>query len=297
MGAAPAMKILVLGGSGQLGAELMAQAPALGIEAAAPPREALDVTDPAALAAAIDAAAPDLVINATGDHVVPECDLAPERAFATNAIAVKNMAEPCARRGAEFVTFSTDYVFGGDKGTPYEEDDRPNPLQTYGISKLAGEMLARMAHPGAIVIRSCGIYGGESGSRAKGGNFVLSVLRASESRETLEVSSEQIVNPTFAADLAAATLALVAARPEGGVYHLAASGHCSWAEFAAAIVELADRPLRIVPEDHGASTGSMRRPRFSALANVRASAAGVTLPDWKDGLGRYLARLAVAARK
>lgn len=291
------MKVLVLGATGQLGAELMAQAPALGIQAEGPPRSALDVTDAAALTAAIDAATPDVVINATGDHVVPECDRFPDRAFATNAVAVKNMAEACARHGIEFVTFSTDYVFAGDKGEPYEEDDRPNPLQTYGISKLAGELLARMGHPGAIVVRSCGLYGGEAGSRAKGGNFVLSVLRASETRDTLEVSSEQIVNPTFAADLAAATLALLAARPEGGVYHLAAEGHCSWAEFAAAIVKLADRPLRIVPVDQDARTGSMRRPRFSALANVRARAAGVTLPDWSDGLGRYLARLSVAAKK
>jgi len=291
------MKVLVFGASGQLGSELIAQSPALGIPSWGPPHDAVDVTDAAALEAAIEAAGPQVVINATGDHVVPACDQFPARAFATNAVAVGHMAEACARRGAEFMTVSTDYVFDGGKGSPYLEDDPPNPLQTYGVSKYAGELLARNAYARAVVIRTCGLYGGESGSRAKQGNFVLSVLRESEHREELEVSSEQIVNPTYAADLAAAILALLAARPAGGLYHLAASGHCSWAEFATEIVKLADRPMRIVPVDHGARSGAMRRPRFSALANVRGSAAGVTLPDWKDGLGRYLRRLSLMAAK
>jgi dTDP-4-dehydrorhamnose reductase len=291
------MKLLVFGVSGQLGSELIAQAPSLGMEAWGPAHAELDVTDADALVAAIDQAQADVVINATGDHVVPECERIPERAFATNALAVRHMAETCARRGLEFVTFSTDYVFDGEKGSPYAEGDPPNPLQTYGVSKYAGELLARNAHPRSLVLRTCGLSGGETGSHAKGGNFVLTVLRESEQRETLEVSQEQIVNPTYAADAAAATLALLAVRPAGGIHHPAATGHCSWAEFAAAIVELADLPMRIVPVEHGARTGAMRRPRFSALANVRARAAGVTLPDWKDGLKRYLKRLPLAARK
>src|SRR5438309_473919 len=101
-----------------------------------------------------------------------------------------------------------------------------------GASKYAGELLARLGQPDTIVIHTCGLYGGETGSRSKRGNFVLSVLRESESESQLEVSSEQIVNPTYAGDLAAATLALLAARPEGGLYHLAAEGRCAWSEFA-----------------------------------------------------------------
>jgi dTDP-4-dehydrorhamnose reductase len=291
------MKLLVLGKDGQLGAELMAQAPALGIAVTGLVREDLDITERDAVAAALDAASPEVVINTTAFHVVPDCDRFPERAFATNAIAVKDLAEACQQRRIEFVTFSTDYVFDGMKGTPYFEDDPPNPLQSYGVSKLAGELMARIFDPDAIVIRTCGVYGGETGSRSKKGNFVLSILQESEAKTELDVSSEQIVNPTYAGDLAAATLGLLAARPAGGVYHLAAEGWCSWAEFAAAIMELSSRPMRIVPVDHDGRSGTMRRPRFSALANRRARLAGVTLPNWKDGLGRYLQRLAVAARR
>ena len=280
------MKLLVLGNTGQPDLNLPFRF-----------QEDLDVTEPGAVDSVLDTIAPDVVINATAYHVLPDCDRFPERAFATNAIAVKAMAEACHGRDVEFVTYSTDYVFDGLKGSPYFEVDAPNPLQTYGVSKYAGELLARLGHPDTIVIRTCGLYGGETGSRSKRGNFVLSVLRESESESQLEVSSEQIVNPTYAGDLAAATLALLAARPEGGLYHLAAEGRCAWSEFAEAIMELTGRPMKILPVDRGSRSGSMRRPPFSALGNRRARAAGVTLPDWKDGLTRYLERLSVAARR
>jgi len=235
-------------------------------------------------------------MNATAYHVVPECEQHPEMAFAVNATAVKTMADLCGQRGIGFVTYSTDYVFDGRAGRPCAEDDRPNPLQTYGVSKYAGELLAALYHPGSLIVRTCGVYGGRHGSRTKKGNFVLSMLRDTAGRRELEVSSEQIVNPTFAADLAAASLALVRRGAAGGLYHLASEGHCSWAEFAAAIVSLARRPTTIIPVDRGGHSSAARRPLFSALANVRASALGVTLPPWQDGLSRYLATLADPTR-
>jgi dTDP-4-dehydrorhamnose reductase len=290
------VRLLILGKAGQLGSELMAQAPGLGFEVAGLGSDELDVTDRTRSEAAIAAHAPQVVVNTTAFHVVPDCDRFPERAFGVNAAAVKNLAQLAHGRGAGFVTFSTDYVFDGRKGVPYTEDDRPNPLQTYGVSKYAGELLGTLFHPGSLVIRTCGAYGGPTGSRSKGGNFVLSILRQSETRDEIDVSSEQIVNPTYSADLAAATLALLRHAPAPGIYHLAAEGHCSWAEFAAAIVEFSGRPTRIVPVDHGGRSGAMQRPRFSALGNAKARALGVSLPHWKDGLRRYLARLAISAR-
>src|SRR5262245_42505361 len=285
------MTLLVLGKTGQLGAELMARATGQGFEATGLGSADLDVTDAAAVERALDTARPKIVVNTTAFHVVPECEKQPAQAFAVNAAAVKLLAEACATRGIAFATISTDYVFDGRKGAPYVEDDRPNPLQTYGVSKYAGELMAALFHPGAVVIRTCGVYGGRTGSRSKKGNFALHILRDAGTKTNLEVSSEQIVNPTPAADLADATLVLMKRAPAGGVYHLASEGRCSWAEFAAAIVEIASRPMTIVPVDRGGQSGAARRPAFSALANTRAKALGVTLPPWRDGLARYLASL------
>lgn len=290
------MKLAVLGKSGQLGAELMARAPAMDFEAVGFGSDVLDVTSRESFEATVGVAQPDVVVNTTAFHVVPDCDRLPHRAFAVNAAAVKTMAEICHERGLGLVTYSTDYVFDGRKGQPYLEDDRPNPLQTYGVSKYAGEILSTLFHPGSLVLRTCAVYGGASGSRSKKGNFVLTMLRESESKRELEVSAEQIVSPTYASDLAAATLALIACRPHGGIYHLAADGHCSWAEFATAIMELSGRPMRIIPVDRGGQSGALRRPLFSALANTRAKALGIVLPHWKEGLQRYLSRLEVSAR-
>ena len=296
MAAPHAARLLILGRTGQLGAELMAQAPGLGFEPVGLGSGELDVTDRSGLEAAIDSVRPHALVNATAYHVVPDCDRFPERALAVNAAAVQVMADLCHARGMGLVTFSTDYVFDGSKGAPYYEDDRPNPLQTYGVSKYAGELLSALFHPGSLVFRSCGVYGGRSGSRAKQGNFVLSILRESDIRSELEVSCEQIVNPTCAADLAAATLGLLGRSAPAGTYHLASEGFCSWAAFAEAIMELSGRGMRIVPVDRGGMSGSLRRPLFSALSNVKAKALGVTLPDWKDGLKRYLERLGAQAR-
>jgi dTDP-4-dehydrorhamnose reductase len=289
------MKVLVLGSAGQLGVELVGQAPRYGHEVVGLGHGDLDATDRGALEAALDSTGPAMLVNTTAFHVVPECEEDPERAFAVNAGAVKLMAEACNRRRIGFVTYSTDYVFDGAKGRPYTEEDAPHPLQTYGVSKYAGELLARLFHPECVVIRTCGVYGGPSGSRSKRGNFALNILREAASRRELEVSSEQIVNPTYAADLAAATFALLRRNPPAGLYHLASEGACSWAEFASAVVTLARKPLEIVPVDRGGNSGAARRPRFSALANVKAQALGVVLPHWKDGLRRYLESIAQPA--
>jgi len=281
------MKLLVLGKEGQLGAELMARSQ----DAVGFTRGALDVTQEGAVEAALDSIRPDWLVNTTARNAVPDSNRAADLAFRVHAVAVQAMAQACRGRGIGFVTYSTDYVFDGRNGRPCLEDDRPNPLQTYGVSKYSGELLSALFHPGSLILRSCGVFGGITGSREKNGNFVLNILRQSEHKEEIEVSSEQIVNPTYAGDLAAATLSLLRKGPPGGIYHLAAEGHCSWAEFAAETLKLSGRSARIIPVDHGGRSGSLQRPLFSALANTKAKALGVTLPHWKDGLREYISWL------
>lgn len=282
------MKIVLFGKNGQLGSELYKQAKQLKMRIASYGREEVDVSDFAEVAEVIKKEKPHVIINASAYHVVPDCEAYPDHAFLINTLAVKNLASLSEEHNAIFVHFSTDYVFDGRKGKSYKENDMPNPLQVYGISKLAGEFAALRYCQKSIVIRSAYLYGGISGSRAKKGNFVLTMLKQSEGKDTLEVSSEQIVSPTYAVDIAKATYQLINIPNATGIFHLVNSGQCSLAEFAEQIMRIRKRSTKIVPVDRGGMAGALRRPTHSALSNKRAKRLGVVLPPWKDAVKRYL---------
>ena len=190
---------------------------------------------------------------------------------------------------ARLVTFSTDYVFGGDRNTPWCETDTPSPLQTYGITRLAGECAALSALPGcAVVIRTCGLYG-RSGARSKGGNFVDGRVADARAGKRIEMACEQIVSPTSTEDLSRAVFALIA-HPglSAGIYHLVNEGACSWYEFTREIVRAVGASAEVVPVDRGGRTGNMRRPHYSVLENTRARALGVVMRPWRDALSEYI---------
>jgi dTDP-4-dehydrorhamnose reductase len=282
------MRILLIGKTGQLGGDLLRSGTAHAIEA--PDRSELDVCSPDQIAAALARYRPDCVVNTAAFHDVPRCELEPERAFRVNCVAVRDLASACARTGTLLVTFSSDYVFGGEQRTPYLEDDRPAPLQIYGTTRLAGEHAALSAAPAhAIVIRTCGLYGA-SGAQSKGGNFVDARVRDAATRTTLDMGADQVVSPTSTADLARAVLQLLEHPGRApGLYHLVNEGACTWFELTKAIYEELRLPVQVNPVDRGGRTGDMRRPLYSALANRRARALGIALPGWRDALRRYLA--------
>jgi len=284
------MKILLLGKSGQLGSEIDKQAKRFGFSIVSFGHEDIDITNQEDVSSTIEKHKPDFVVNATAYHVVPDCEISPEKAFLVNAIAVRNVAEICESIGSTFVHYSTDYIFDGKKGRRYTEDDLPSPRQTYGVSKVAGEHFALAYNPKSIVIRASGVYGGRYGSRSKKGNFPLNILKE-RNKEILEVSSEQIVNPTYAVDLAAATLQLLKKKNTTGIYHLANEGYCSWAQFAQEIMRLVGSKTKVVPVDRRGQSGGARRPLFSALKNTRATKLGIKLPTWQDGIKRYIVSL------
>lgn len=284
------MKILLLGKTGQLGEELYLQGKKRKLNIKGYAHKELDIVNFPKLKKILKLNKPDCVINATAFHVVSECETRPQDAFLINSIAVKNLAEVCFEINSKFVTFSTDYVFDGKKGSPYTEKDAPHPVQTYGVSKLAGEHLALAFNPETIIIRTCGVYGGKSGSRSKKGNFILNMLKEKE-KDTLEVSSEQIVSPTYAEDLANATYQLISKKGIGGIYHLINEGYCSWAELAQEIMKTSGSTTKIIPVDRSGQSGGSQRPLFSALKNVRAANMGIKLPKWKDAVGRYVGSL------
>ena len=280
------MNILLIGKTGQLGGDLVRNGGAHAIHA--PDRAELDLGSPDSLAAAITPGRYDCVVNTAAFHDVPRCELEPERAFRINCVAVRDLAAACRRAGSLLVTFSTDYVFGGEKHTPYLEEDRPSPLQIYGISRLAGEHAALAGGGGAIVIRTCGLYGA-SGARSKGGNFVDRRVAEGAAGWSGEMGNDQVVSPTSTEDLSLAVLRLLEHPQRApGIYHLVNDGACTWYELASAVYEIMGFPGRLVPVDRGGRTGEMRRPLYSALANTRAASLGITMPPWRDALTRYL---------
>lgn len=281
------MNILLIGKTGQLGSSILAEQTALRIFA--PSRADLDIESKESCERAIAEFRPDVVINTAAFHNVPQCEVEPLRAFAVNCQSVRDLAFACKKANALFVTFSTDYVFGGEKKTPYREDDRTQPLQMYGISRLSGELAALATAPQhAIVIRTCGLYG-LSGASSKGGNFVDKRIADAKTCKELEMGCDQIVSPTYTGDLAQAVLKLIE-HPQlvPGIYHLVNEGECNWFEFTKAIYDLMNINVKVNPVDRGGVSGEMRRPFYSALANTRASALGITLPHWRTALQFYL---------
>jgi dTDP-4-dehydrorhamnose reductase len=281
------LKILLIGKTGQLGSSLL-QLPSEHIWHA-PGRDELDIESVDSCRIAIEKYKPDVLINTAAFHNVPLCESEPERALAVNCIAVKRLARLCNARGIRFVAFSSDYVFAGNVNIPYSENANAAPLQMYGISRLAGEHAALSQAPEhTIVIRTCGLYG-MTGANSKGGNFVDNRIRDALDLASFEMGNDQTVTPTSATDLAKAVIKLIEhPNCEAGVYHLVNEGQCTWYEFSCKIFELMDLKVKIIPVDRKGLSGEMRRPLYSVLANTKAKALGVSLPNWQEALAEYI---------
>lgn len=283
-------RVAVVGATGQLGSEVVRvfrEGHAFAVSAFG--HEHVECTDARSVDGAIVPLRPDVVVNCAAFVRVDECEERPETAFLVNALGALHVARACRQVGARCVYVSTDYVFDGDKDMPYTEDDRPNPINVYGASKLAGEYLVRQVCPDALVVRVASLFGG-GGARGKGTNFVLTVLDRARRGETLRVVDDIRMSPTYTVDAAAAIVELVR-RDAAGVVHVINEGSCTWYGFARKIVELAglNTPVEAVPRE--AYPTKARRPVNSVLATGRLNALGIRLRSWEDALRDYLARL------
>jgi dTDP-4-dehydrorhamnose reductase len=232
---------------------------------------------------------PHLVLNTAAYHRVDECEQFPERAFAVNAVAVRDLAIAAKEIGAALVHFSTDYVFDGRGRTPYRETDVPGPLSAYATSKLAGEYFVRATLSRHFVIRTCGLYG-LAGSRSKMGNFVETMLRLAQEGREIRVVGDQIVTPTSAKELARKVRQLVETGAYG-LYHITNHGECSWCQFASAIFEIAGLRPRLQETTAIAYGAPARRPAYSVLDNANLRSLGLDdLRYWRDALVDYLAK-------
>ena len=288
-------RILLVGGSGQLGTALRGALAGDAIDA--PAHAAFDVVT-GDLEALLGPRRYDVAINCAAFHNVDRCERDPEPAFAANALAVDRLARACAAHGTAFLTVSTDYVFDGTLGRAYREDDAPAPHTAYGVSKLAGELLARRAGPRHYVVRTSALFG-TTGTSSKGYTLIDRVLAQAERGEPTRMVADMTFSPSYAPHVAAAIRALLDAEAFG-MHHVTNVGACTWYDFvrtAFAKAGLAGAPLE--PIAYASLGNPVQRPLHSPLTNTTFALEGIAaLPPWEDALDAYLAvraRRAVSA--
>ena len=279
------MNIVIVGAGGQLASDLV---PALAGHRVVPlPHADLDVCDASAVRARLTRERPDVVINTAAFHRVDECERSPDVPFRVNAIAARDLARVCADLDSTLVSFSTDYVFDGRQRRPYTEDDAPNPLNVYGVTKLAGEYFIRALCPKHFVVRTTGLYG-VTGASKDGGNFVETMIRLARAGTPIRVVTDQILTPTYTRDVAR-TVAELVRTDSYGLYHVTNGGACSWYEFAGAVFTALRLTPDLTPTTAAAYGSAARRPAYSVLAHHRLRAIGLDdLRPWTDALTAYL---------
>ncbi|MFA4887569.1 MAG: dTDP-4-dehydrorhamnose reductase [Candidatus Nanoarchaeia archaeon] len=276
------MQVAIIGANGQLGSELTKFFP----DCIALTHQDLDIENKAAVEEFFKNNKIDIIINTAAYHDMNKTETDPLKAFSVNSLAVKHLADECLKHHATLIHISTDYVFDGKKNEPYTEEDTPNPLNWYGLSKAVGERIIRNHLPNHYIIRSSGVFG-HTGCRAKGGgNFVETMIKKLAAGTDFTVVTDQTVSPTYAYDAAVAIKQLLEKKVPYGTYHLTNSGSCSWHEFASAIAQQTNSSTKILP---GTSTASpIKRPDYSVLNNQKIKNHGIPMPTWQEALSHYL---------
>ncbi|TKR30973.1 dTDP-4-dehydrorhamnose reductase [Luteimonas gilva] len=295
------MKILLLGGNGQVGTELRRSLAPLGELAVATRTgelgdkacERADFDAPESLGALVARIAPDIVVNAAAYTAVDRAEDDAQAAFRANAEAPRAIAAACAARGVSLVHYSTDYVFDGGASEPYREDAPTAPLGVYGASKLEGERAVAESGARHFIFRTAWVYA------AHGKNFLLTMLRLAKERDELRVVADQVGSPTSAWLIAYATAAALHSQRASGVWHLTASGQTSWHGFAEAIVReahargLLARMPKVTPIATADYPTRAARPAYSVLGNSAFQRDfGIELPNWHEGLVQVLDEMA-----
>lgn len=293
------MKLLLLGGNGQVGRELRRSLPPLG-DVLVATRDGVDADAladfdaPESLAVVIAQIQPDVVVNAAAYTAVDKAETDAEAAFRINAEAPAAIARACAANGALLVHYSTDYVFDGSAMQPYREDDATAPLGVYGASKLAGEQAVRESGARHAILRTAWVYA------AHGRNFLQTMLRLANERDELRVVADQFGAPTPAAWIADATAQLIGRGvAESGTWHLTAAGETNWHGFATAIIDeahalgLVPRKPQVAAIPTSAYPTPAQRPAYSVLDTAKLHRDfGIVPPDWREGLRTTLREMA-----
>lgn len=288
------IRLAVTGQNGQVATALAERAALLeGFEVVRLGRPALDLEQPETVGAAIIAARPDVVVNAAAYTAVDKAEAEPDRAFAANRDGAGAAAAAAQALGVPFIHLSTDYVYPGDKPSPYVEGDATGPLGVYGQSKLAGEVAVKAAHAAPVILRTSWVYS------PFGANFVRTMLRLGKEREVLRVVDDQQGNPTSAIDIADGILRIapmIRADRTGGTFHFCGEGSTTWCGFARFIFETAGALGGPHPRVEAITTADFptpaRRPSNSRMETTAfRSRFGFVQRPWQDAAVETVARL------
>ena len=289
-------RVALFGSRGQLGIELQSEFTARGYEVAAFDRSTVDISDAAAVERAVAGHDPSIVLNAAAYNQVDVAEKEPLAAYQVNALAVRNLAVACRNIDAQLVHFSTDYVFDGQAGRAYCEDDPTRPLGAYAVSKLAGELYARAYLDNPLIIRTSGVFG-PGGMDTARGNFVELMLRLAAKNDPIRVVEDHVASPTYAPALAKRTADLVelGTRGTGGIFHIGGGSPISWFDWAAKIFSAAGLNPSLKPTNEREFRTAARRPKYSALNNAKMEALGIApMPSLDQAIAEYVA---IAANK
>ncbi len=286
-------KALVVGANGQLAQSIMRNAP-IGVQCVPLTRNELNIADEMAVYRVLEEHQPDCVINGAAYNLVDKAEGdGAAGAIEINTLGVANLARACRDANVPLVHFSTDYVFNGQKQTPYVETDATGPLSIYAASKLAGENITLACSPNNFAIRVCRLFGpthadGAGSLKKPSGNFPLLMLRLAREHGKVRVVNDQIGTPTYTPDLARGVWQLIE-NASGGLFHLSNGGEVAFDEYSRAIFEIAGVECEvegITTQEYGAAAA---RPLYSTLSNDKAHLAGVVpLRHWKEALREFL---------
>jgi dTDP-4-dehydrorhamnose reductase len=278
------VKVLLTGPTGQVGSALLDTLPSLG-EVIPVDRSELDLANAASIRAAVREVRPEVIVNAAAYTAVDRAESEEQLALVINRDGSAVLAEEAARLGALLVHFSTDYVFDGEKASPYDETDSPNPLNAYGRSKLAGEQAIQAAGGRHLILRTSWVYA------ASGKNFLLTMLALARQGKALRVVDDQFGAPTSNLMIAAAVSEAIR-RGGSGVFHMSAQGETTWYRFARAIFEATGTQTSLVAIPSSDYKTPARRPRNSMLDNAKLEQHfGIRMPSWQDGMRQVIQAL------
>ena len=276
------MKILVTGYNGQLGYDVVKELNSRSVECRGVDREDFDITDRDETVGYICDYAPDAVIHCAAYTAVDRAEDDEENCRKVNADGTENIAVACEKLRAKMLYVSTDYVYGGDGEAPFETDSPTNPKNVYGVTKLEGEKAVMKYIDKFFIVRTSWVFG------INGNNFVKTMLRLGDEKESLNVVCDQVGSPTYTPDLARLICDLTVTE-KYGIYHGTNENFCSWAEFAAEIMKLGGKKTVINPVPSSEYPTKAERPHNSRLSKKCLDEAGIKrLPTWQDALKRFL---------